>query len=224
MSDAPSPSLARCAVVTATAALLLPHAAARDPPAFRPSDAPAPSSPSAASVLLFIASPALSVLAPQVVELKDGARVMLTRNWPTEGLVNGSSGKVVQIDEEAMTVTVRFDGTTAALTKDVIVAPFQFELEPATADEASPASRTQIPLRLAWAMSVHKAQGLTLPRAVMHLERAWACSQVYVALARLASLDGLYLSSALKKEFYARLAPPDSRAVSFYKGLERCSS
>lgn len=145
---------------------------------------------------------------------------MLVRNWPANGLVNGSSGKVVAIDEAAMTVTVRFDGATAASTNDVAVAPFKFELEPAGADEASLASRTQIPLRLAWAMSVHKAQGLTLPRAVMHLERAWACSQVYVALARLSSLDGLYLSHALDRHFFERLQPADQRAVSFYQGLK----
>jgi ATP-dependent exoDNAse (exonuclease V) alpha subunit len=69
-------------------------------------------------------------------------------------------------------------------------------------------------------MTVHKAQGLTLPRAVMHLNRAWACSQVYVALARLSSLDGLYLSSALDRRFFEGLQPADKRALSFYQGLK----
>jgi ATP-dependent DNA helicase PIF1 len=135
--------------------------------------------------------------ADEALEMKIGAQVMFLRNDADQRWVNGSVGRVTKIDQF---VHVEVDGeehqvqpavwekykysysaVTKALKKDIV------------------AEFTQFPLRLAWAVTIHKSQGKTYERAVVDLgSRSFAPGQTYVALSRISALDGLYLSRALR--------------------------
>lgn len=124
------------------------------------------------------------------LELKKGTRVMLTKNLDTSiGLVNGSIGTIesfIQVENRQEYPVVMFDNDIKQL-----ISPVSIELEL----DGCKASATQIPLMLAYAITIHRAQSLTLDSAVLDLADCFADAQVYVALSRLKSLDGLYLKS-----------------------------
>ena len=138
---------------------------------------------------------------PQL-ELKEGAQVMFLRNdtgnqdgprW-----VNGSVGHVVSIDQ---TVTVELDDGEQVEVEPVTWEKIRYEYDPGTKEISHDvvAEFTQFPLRLAWAVTIHKAQGKTLREALIDLgPRAFAAGQTYVALSRLTSLEGLYLKRPLR--------------------------
>jgi ATP-dependent DNA helicase PIF1 len=119
------------------------------------------------------------------LHLKEGCRVMLTRNLDVQGgLVNGALGTI--ISTQKLGVTVKFDnGRVKEITQE------RWEL--GTSDFN--VSATQIPLILAYAITIHKSQSLTLTNARIDLGRCFADHMVYVALSRVKSLDGLYLES-----------------------------
>jgi len=132
--------------------------------------------------------------------LKRGAQVMFLRNdTSADGprWVNGTIGVVTDIGE---TVEVEVDGDTV----DVEPATWEkvrYDYDPGTKHISSEvvAQFTQFPLRLAWAVTIHKAQGKTLDEAMIDLgPRAFAAGQTYVAFSRLTSLDGLHLARPLK--------------------------
>jgi len=75
--------------------------------------------------------------------------------------------------------------------------------------------RTQLPLRLAWAFTIHKAQGMSLSRAELSLAGAFECGQVYVALSRVRSLEGLWLRDALPRGA-VRVNP---KVLEYYRGM-----
>jgi ATP-dependent exoDNAse (exonuclease V) alpha subunit len=138
--------------------------------------------------------------ADEQLVLKPGARVMFLRN-DTGGadgprFVNGTIGTVTKITD---TVTVDVDGE-GVLVEPVTWEKIRYEYSPATKTISHDvvAEFTQFPLRLAWAVTIHKAQGKTLDAAVIDLgQRAFAPGQTYVAFSRLTSLDGLYLKRPL---------------------------
>jgi len=125
-----------------------------------------------------------SCLAPEKLVLKKGAEVMFIKNNFEAGYVNGTQGKVVDFvaadlpvvkTQEGKKITVKFADWTIEEDKLVI------------------AGISQIPLRLAWAITVHKSQGMNLDSAEMDLSRCFLPGMGYVALSRLKSLKGLRL-------------------------------
>ena len=125
-------------------------------------------------------------LSPEKLVLKIGARVMFTRNNPAEGYVNGSIADVVDFDRESGYPVVQMK--TGRM---VCVEPGMWSVD---GDSGAPlATLRQLPLRLAWAMTVHKSQGMSLDGAFIDLGTAFAYGQGYVALSRVRSLTGLFL-------------------------------
>jgi hypothetical protein len=123
-------------------------------------------------------------LADEVLELKIGAKVICIKNAQDRSYVNGSMGKVVAFDNEGAPVVELVSG------KKVTIKADSWKIEE---DGKIKAEISQLPIKLAWAITVHKSQGMTLDRAEVDLSRAFAFGQGYVALSRLMSLDGLFL-------------------------------
>jgi hypothetical protein len=124
-------------------------------------------------------------LSPDRLDLKEGAIVMFTKNDPDGRYVNGTLGVVSGFDRE--------DGNPIVLTKSGSTVFAKRAEWKVTEDESVKAGIEQIPLRLAWAITVHKSQGMSLDAAVMDLSHAFEYGQGYVALSRVRSLNGLHL-------------------------------
>ena len=125
-----------------------------------------------------------SVLAPEILELKTGAEVMFVANNPQAGFANGSRGRVTGFDDGQPLVKL-------AGGRRVKVQPHSWKLEE---DGRVRAEVAQLPLRLAWAITIHKSQGMSLDAAQVDLSRSFTPGMGYVALSRVRSLDGLYIS------------------------------
>lgn len=123
-----------------------------------------------------------NVLAPELLELKLGVIVMAVKNDPAGRYHNGSIGNVIDFTSEGFPV-VNFKHPT-------VVYPDEWELR---SGDRITAAITQIPLRLAYAITVHKSQGMTLDAAEIDLRKAFVEGMGYVALSRVRSLDNLYL-------------------------------
>lgn len=127
-----------------------------------------------------------SVLAPATLTLKKGALVMAVKNDPNKRYANGSIGTVVEFESGTEYPVVDFlNGRT------ITMAPDTWELRDG---DKKRASISQIPLRLAWAITVHKSQGMTLDAARIDLRKAFVPGMGYVALSRVKDLSNLYLS------------------------------
>ncbi len=133
----------------------------------------------------YVENLARSVLAPRTLSLKQHALVMAVRNDPGRKFVNGSIGQVVAFEPGTDYPIVKFLNG-----REVTIVPETWELRDG---EKKRASITQLPLRLAWAITVHKSQGMTLDRARIDLSKAFVEGMGYVALSRVRSLDTLYL-------------------------------
>ncbi len=135
--------------------------------------------------------------ADESLELKVGARVMFLRNDPDQRWVNGTVGTVSKIES---TVYVDVDGETHKV-EPTVWEKYKYSYSAATKQLTRNivAEFTQFPLRLAWAVTIHKSQGKTYDRAIVDLgQRSFAPGQTYVALSRISELDGLYLSRPLR--------------------------
>jgi hypothetical protein len=135
----------------------------------------------------------------EVLELKVGAQVMLLTNDPQGLWVNGTIGKIIGLVEDeggADRVAVELrDGAVVEVGPHLWeLFRFQYEAEADKIVSEPVGSFTQYPLKLAWAMTIHKSQGKTFDRVVVDLGRgAFAHGQVYVALSRCTSFEGLVL-------------------------------
>lgn len=128
-----------------------------------------------------------SCLAPSDLVLKKGALVMFVKNKFKEEkalYVNGTTGVVVAFDEYNFPIVRLRSG------EEIVVGPDSWTIDD---DDKILARINQLPLRLAWAISVHKSQGMTLEAAEIDLSRSFGYGMGYVALSRLSSLAGLYL-------------------------------
>lgn len=130
-------------------------------------------------------------LSPEKLELKTGALVMFTRNnWDT-GYVNGTIGTVTEFLRDGLPVVTTKDG------KEIVVLRAEWKF--VNSRGQATASIKQLPLRLAWAMTIHKSQGMSLDQAHVDLSGAFEFGQGYVALSRVRSLQGLTLEGFNKK-------------------------
>jgi hypothetical protein len=122
-------------------------------------------------------------LSPELLELKEEAMVMCTKNNFEQGYVNGTLGRIVDFDiEDGLPVIETTEG------KRIKMEETNWSL---AEDGKVLAEVTQIPLRLAWAITVHKSQGMSLDAAEIDLSRAFVFGQGYVALSRVRTLAGL---------------------------------
>lgn len=152
--------------------------------------------------------------APGKLELKLNAKVMLLKNINTEGgLVNGSIGIVKDITGKYPKV---------AFGKKIIeIEPEKWEIIEEKVNDSGKttrkvvAFREQIPLKLAWATTVHKTQGMTCDEIFIDLSGCWAPGQAYTALSRARTLEGLTLSSIDES-----MIKVDNRVINFYKEIE----
>jgi ATP-dependent DNA helicase PIF1 len=124
-----------------------------------------------------------SCLAPECLKLKVGAKVMFVKNNFEEGFVNGTLGKVVAFDRDGPIVQIR-NG------KNIHVKQANWMIEE---EGKAKAAIGQYPLRLAWAITVHKSQGMSLDAIEVDLSKSFERGMGYVALSRVRSLDGLTL-------------------------------
>lgn len=121
-------------------------------------------------------------LSPQMLELKEDAMVMCTKNNFDMGYVNGTLARVVEFEASGAPVIETTEG------KRITMETTSWEI---AEDNKVLAQITQYPLRLAWAITVHKSQGMSLDAAEIDLSRAFVYGQGYVALSRVRSLEGL---------------------------------
>ncbi|MBO7616322.1 MAG: HRDC domain-containing protein [Bacteroidales bacterium] len=132
--------------------------------------------------------------------LKVGAQVMFVKNDPTpeKAFFNGKIGRLVGYDEKEGTVTVESEGERISVPKlKWQNMEYTINAENQDIEETEIGSFTQIPLRLAWAVTIHKSQGLTFDKVIVDAGQAFAHGQVYVALSRCTSLEGLVLKTRI---------------------------
>ncbi|TVR41663.1 MAG: helicase [Cryomorphaceae bacterium] len=131
---------------------------------------------------------------PEKLEFKEGAQVMFIRNDPEgQAYYNGKLARITHLDSDEIRVAMEDDD-------DFVLTPHVWKNTRYSVDEKSQeltedvvGTFTQFPIKPAWAITVHKSQGLTFEKAVIDVGKAFAPGQVYVALSRLRSLDGLVL-------------------------------
>ena len=124
-------------------------------------------------------------LSPETLILKEGAVVMATKNNPVAGYANGTLGIVIGFERGTNNPIVETrDG------RELTIAPAEWAVEEGGKVKAK---LTQIPLKLAWAITIHKSQGQSLDAAAMDLSRSFEYGQGYVALSRVRSLAGVHL-------------------------------
>jgi len=135
----------------------------------------------------------------KTIALKVGAQIMLLNNDARGRWVNGTIGTVVKMNGNSVTVKLQNE-------KKYMVEPHTWEMFKFGIDEGTKTitskttgTFTQIPVMLAWAVTIHKAQGKTFDKAIIDIDHAFAPGQVYVALSRLTSLNGMVLTKPLKK-------------------------
>ena len=156
------------------------------------------------------------VPAPITLKLKVGAQVMFCRNDKPRGVVNGTIAKVVALEDDSIKVALK-DG------EEIEVEKMTWESKESVYDETTKTvesevvgSFTQYPLKLAWAITIHKSQGMTFDRMHFDLTRGtFAAGQAYVVISRMRSLDGLTLSRKIFKNDILQNAEIKAFANSF---------
>ncbi|MDR2777306.1 MAG: AAA family ATPase [Rickettsiales bacterium] len=153
-------------------------------------------------------------LAKEILTLRIGSQVMMLKNsYIKDGIINGSIGLVTGFSTRKSYPLVDFgNGREFVVTPEIWeISSFSHEM----GELEVVATMSQIPLVLAWAMTVHKSQGMTIDRIDCDLKNAFAEGQIYVALSRARSLDGIYIRS-----FDASMMRVSGKIVDFYRKIE----
>jgi len=152
-------------------------------------------------------------IAADILRLKVGAQVMMTKNtYQKEGITNGSLGIIRDFSSKKSYPLVEF-----ANGKILTIGPEEWLIEKFDIEKKmmiTEAGVTQIPLILAWAMTIHKSQGLTLDKISCDLSDIFSAGQAYVALSRARSLEGIFIDSINFNRITA-----DNDASRYYRGL-----
>lgn len=151
-------------------------------------------------------------MAPEHLVLKVGAQVMLLRNMLDKDLCNGSRGVVTGFDRSGAPIVKFLNGTVMTISKNRWT----------NQDNMGNVLCTyiQIPLRLAWSITVHKAQGMTLDYVHLCIDTCFAPGQLYVSLSRCRSIDGTFIQKPKNgmRSIWDRCMP-NPKAISFYQDL-----
>ena len=153
------------------------------------------------------------------LKLKVGAQVMFIKNdsSPEKRYFNGKIGKVILLEKDEIVVNCPDDDFNI-ITKPEVWENIKYTVDSETKaiSEDKIGSYTQMPLRLAWSITIHKSQGLTFEKAIIDAEAAFAHGQTYVALSRCKSLEGLVLKSKITPNQIIS----DSNVISFNENAE----
>lgn len=152
--------------------------------------------------------------AEEILNMKSGAQVMFIKNdiEKNKRYYNGRIGIITRIDGEKIFVKCKDEPSDIEVKKETWK-NIRYTLNKNTKllEEEELGSFTQYPLRLAWAITIHKSQGLTFEKAIIDAGEAFAPGQVYVALSRCTNLDGMILKSKIR----ANTLCTDGRIVAF---------
>lgn len=153
------------------------------------------------------------------LRLKLGAQVMFLKNDPDKQFVNGTIGKIADMADETITVTIEEEGGQP---RRIEVGKMDWEIlryKPSSAESNKIETETigtfrQFPVRLAWAITIHKSQGKTFDKAIIDLGRgAFEHGQAYVALSRCRSLEGIVLRQPIRMQDIIT----DEKVVEYYE-------
>ncbi len=154
--------------------------------------------------------------APLYLSLKEGAQVMLVKNDSNHKYVNGSIGKIIKIRDGEITIKLD-DNLEFGLEKELWTnIEYVWNVSTKKIEENIIGKFIQFPLKLAWCITVHKSQGLTFNYVIADLSAAFATGQVYVALSRCTSLEGLVLKTKIPS--YA--IKTDMHVLDFYEKIK----
>ena len=142
--------------------------------------------------------PEMSYPTDKVLVLKIGAQVMFVKNDRDKRYYNGMIGTIIGIDENSIMVRPMDTDVELKVVADVWQnCKYVLDEETKEISEQVIGTFSQIPLRLAWAITIHKSQGLTFERAIINAKQAFAAGQTYVALSRCKTFEGLVLSAPI---------------------------
>ena len=143
--------------------------------------------------------PENSYPADEMLSLKKGAQVMFIRNDSEAGFYNGKIGKVSEIGANGVVSVTDSDGLTIAVSPvEWTNSQYVLNDESGEIEQSVAGTFKQLPLRIAWAITIHKSQGLTFDKVIIDAGAAFAFGQVYVALSRCRTLEGISLDSPIR--------------------------
>lgn len=152
------------------------------------------------------------------LELKKGAQVMFIKNDSSieKRYYNGKIGTIISLMNDKVTVDCGKGDVIETVPETWDNIKYSLDSTSQEISEKVEGAFTQMPLRLAWAITIHKSQGLTFEKAIIDAESSFAHGQAYVALSRCKSLEGVVLKSPIKKESIIS----DNTVKSFTKTVE----
>lgn len=150
------------------------------------------------------------------LELKKGAQVMFLKNDPSgeQRYFNGKIGFISKLNAEEIEVSFEDQSTTVTVEKYTWENK-KYALNQTTnsIEENVVGTYTHYPLKLAWAITIHKSQGLTFEKAILDVSEAFAPGQVYVALSRLTALSGLILTSKFSQQLFQNKSTDEKQVL-----------